>query len=73
MFNMNKCKKGDKLLSVHGTVLEYIGINERYEPYRHVVKYPNGSLGSRTDSGEVFVRNKMDTDEDILGFYKDKN
>jgi hypothetical protein len=70
MFDMNKCSKGDKLLSTHGTVLEYVGIDGRQSPYRHVVKYPNGALGSRTDSGEVFIKNKMEIDEDIIGFAK---
>jgi len=32
--------------------------------------YPDGQFGSRTDSGKVFTKNKMDVDEDITEFFE---
>lgn len=71
MFDMNQCKPGDKLVSCHGMIFKYIGIDESLTPYRHVVQYPNGSAGSRIDDGSVFVHKKLPTDHDIIGFYKE--
>lgn len=67
-FNMNQCKPGDRLISCHGMILTYEGINERSTPFRHVVKYPNGGHGTRADNGETYLHNKMAIDHDIIGF-----
>lgn len=69
MFDMNQCKPGDKLISKHGWIFEYLGINEKRAPYRHRVKYPEPyGEGSRLDDGSVYKYNKMETDHDIVGF-----
>lgn len=68
--DLTTCKPGDKLLTVHGLVLEYV----EYKPentYPHLVKYPheppyNGSLGSRLDNGWVFGKKRTEEDEDIV-------
>ena len=69
MFDMNQCKSGDKIVSQHGLVLEYIGIDEDKAPYRHVVRYPdNRGDGSRLDNGMVFMNKPLPTDHNIVGF-----
>ena len=63
--DLRKCKPGDKLLSKHGNVLEYV----EYKPsntYPHFIKYPDGSLGTRLDNGWVFGKKRMEEDEDIV-------
>lgn len=68
--DLRTCKPGDKLLSKHGMVLEYV----EYDPtavYPHIVAYPNeapymGSSGSRLDNGQVFAKNRMEEDQDIV-------
>ena len=67
MFDMNQCKLGDKLLSKHGMTLTYMFIDESQAPYRHRVKYPNGSEGTRLDNGMVGIR-PLPEDHDIVGF-----
>lgn len=68
MVDLNKCKKGDKLLSKHGTILTYVmKLDPRYY-YSHVVRYPNGSSGTRIDDGHVYKnpKQRLDSDEDIV-------
>lgn len=69
-FDMNQCKPKDKLLSKHGMILEYVGLDESNAPYRHRVKYPDGGEGSRIDDGHVFANKQMRLleDHDIIGF-----
>lgn len=67
-FDMNRCEPGDKLISCHGVVLTYVGIDERLVPFRHKVKYPDGAGVSRADDGSVFLEKKLPTDQDIIGF-----
>ena len=67
MFDMNQCKPGDKLISVHGMILEYVGHDGSCH-YPHIVKYPNGSTGSRCDDGFVFYNKRLPEDENIIGF-----
>ena len=71
MFDMNRCKPGDKLISEHGTIVTYVEkISEH--TYPHKVKYPDGSEGSRCDDGFVFKNFRMECDENIVGFAKEK-
>lgn len=70
MFDMNQCEPGDKLVSCHGMIFTYVGIDERLVPFRHLVKYPDGADGSRVDDGSVFLKKKLPTDHDIVGFAK---
>jgi hypothetical protein len=67
--DLKNARPGDKLLTVHGTVLTYI----RYEPtayYPHIVEYENGSRGSRMDNGQVFKNNRLPTDEDVVAIMR---
>jgi len=64
---MNQCKPGDKLLSFRGTIFTYGGKTHPY-PYPHLVFYPDGHEGTRTDDGQVFSKNKLPEDEDIVSF-----
>jgi len=68
--DLNTCYPGQKLRSVHGKIFTYVGLNKGdfAGPYRHLVKYPGAgeSLGSRTDDGQTYVKNKYDSDEDIV-------
>lgn len=70
-FDMNLCVKGDKLISCHGDIFIYDGLNDcPCGIYNHRVIYPNGTTGTRDDDGQVFQKNKLPEDHDIVGFYK---
>ena len=66
-FNMNSCKPGDKLISRHGMIFEYVSRSNK-DPYPHVVRYPDGSMGTRCDDGKVAEWRPLPTDHDIVGF-----
>lgn len=69
MIDLNNCKPGDKLLTKHGTILEYVcKLNPEVDYYDHKIKYPNGSFGTRVNSGHVMknVDRRLETDEDII-------
>ncbi len=65
--DLRNCKKGDKLISIHGETLTYVGhLPEQYYPHR--VKYADGSDGSRTHEGFVMhnQERRLETDHDII-------
>lgn len=64
MVNLNNCKPGDKLRTVHGTILTYVGPSE-WPRFPHRIMYPEGATGTRTDDGHVFCKNRLPEDEDI--------
>lgn len=68
IINLNTCKKGDILISKHGTKLTYVQKLPECDYYQHKVKYSDPKLGygTRTDDGHVFKHNRMETDEDIV-------
>lgn len=68
MFDMNQCKVGDKLISCHGMIFTYEGIDEKNYDYKHIVRYPDGSIGTRLDDGSVFRYKKLPEDHNIVGF-----
>lgn len=70
--DLRQCKPGDKLLTKHGTIMEYVGPNDPWfhTQYPHLVKYPNGELGSRTDDGFVFLFDQRPEDQDIVEILK---
>lgn len=68
MFDMNQCKPGDKLVSCHGAIFTYIGIQECLAPFRHVVEYPDGGKGTRADNGKTYLNCPLSVDHDIVGF-----
>ena len=63
---LRKCKRGDQLLSIQGTILTYVGPTEGGHDYDHRVKYPDGSDGTRIHDGHVFRKHRLSTDEDIV-------
>ncbi len=70
MVDLRECKAGDKLLSRHGLVLEYVRVLPEGDYMDHEVKYPNGSFGSRTHDGFVFRKKRMEIDHDIVEILK---
>lgn len=65
--DLSKCKKGQKLLSSHGVILTYVAPLPDNNYYDHIVEYPNGAVGSRTNDGFVYRNNrKPEIDEDIV-------
>ena len=70
--DLRQCKAGDKLLTKHGTILTYVGPNDSPYPteYPHLIMYPSGGFGSRTDNGQVFVQARRPEDEDIVEILK---
>lgn len=73
MIDLRNCKKGDRLLTKHGTILEYVEPldSDRYY-YSHRIQYPNGSFGTRVDSGHVMKNEsrRLESDEDIIEILK---
>jgi hypothetical protein len=61
--DLRTCKPGDKLLSIHGEILEYVGVIGG--DYPHEIRYSNGSRGTRLDNGWCFRKNRLPTDHDI--------
>jgi hypothetical protein len=66
MIDLRNCKPGDKLLSKHGLILEYLGPLDESDYYDHEVKYPDGSLGTRIHDGHTYRKNRLPEDEDIV-------
>lgn len=78
MIDLNKCKKGDILISKHGAILEYISPTDQDKPenyFDHKVKYliVDGKYsdykhgeGTRTNDGFVFKKNRLESDHDII-------
>ena len=63
--DLRDCEPGDKLKSIHGTILTYVGTAERWTNYDHEVRYPDGSLGTRTHEGHTYRNKRQPEDEDI--------
>ena len=66
MVDLRTCKPGDKLISKHGMELIYMRPLPDGTYMDHEVKYPDGSLGTRTHDGFVFRKKRLDTDHDIV-------
>lgn len=66
--DLNKCKKGDKLVSKHGDILEYVQRLPEEHYYDHEVKYPDGSGGTRMNDGFVYKNpdKRLECDHDIV-------
>lgn len=63
--DLRKCKAGVKLVSVHGSVLTYVGPMPQGSPYPHAVVYEDGRVGSRLHDGHVYKNLRLAADEDI--------
>lgn len=70
--DLRNCVKGDKLISKHGMVLEYVGVTPTGHYYDHFVQYPDGSKGSRTNDGSTYrnLSARLETDHDIVKVVK---
>lgn len=64
--DLSICKAGDKLLTKHGTILTYVGALPEDNYYDHLITYPNGSEGTRTNDGFVYRNIRKPEDEDIV-------
>lgn len=72
MIDLNVCERGDKLLSTHGILLTYLCRRTDTNYCPHMVEYPTGSTGSRTDDGYVYeyACNRLPEDHDIVAIFK---
>lgn len=71
MVDLRNCKPGDKLVSKHGLVLEYVRPLPEGDYMDHEVRYPDeapykGSKGTRTHEGYVMRRKRLEEDHDIV-------
>jgi hypothetical protein len=66
--DLRNCKKGDILISKHGTKLRYLKALPENSYYSHEVEYLVKGLGNgtRNHDGSVFRKNKRPEDEDIV-------
>lgn len=73
VIDLRECKRGDKLRSVHGEILTYIGPLPEDDYYDHRVQYSNGSYGSRIHDGHVYrnPKSRMECDHDIVEIIKE--
>jgi hypothetical protein len=66
--DLRTCKAGDKLISRHGKVLTYVSPLPEDNFYDHLVRYPDGSNGTRCHDGFAY-RNpskRLPEDHDIV-------
>lgn len=63
--NLNECKFGDLLLTCHGTILKYVEKTQGKQ-YPHLIQYPEGSQGTRTDDGFAFQNKRLPADENVI-------
>lgn len=69
--DMNSCVPGQKLVTRLGNIVTYCKkFKNPYSYYPHKIEYKNGSIGSRTDEGWVFINMVRPTDEDIVYILK---
>jgi hypothetical protein len=66
--DLRNCRAGQKLISKHGVILTYVGPTKEGNYYDHIVKYPDGSLGSRIHDGHVYRNEdkRLPEDHDIV-------
>jgi len=72
--DLRECKPGDKPLSVHGKVFEYVRRLPQGSYYDHEIKDLGGFMVTRIDSGHVYRNppSRMDCDHDIVKILKEK-
>lgn len=64
--NLNKCKKGDVLISKHGVAFFY-NHKDKSGPYPHVIYHSiTNAECTRTTSGHVFKKVREPEDHDIV-------
>lgn len=70
--DLSTCEEGDILVSKHGLELTYVSALPKEEYYDHLVKYPNGSFGTRLHDGHTYKNpdRRLETDHDIVEIRK---
>lgn len=65
--SLNKCKKGDILISKHNRAFIY-SHKDKTRPYPHVIfdALTEKKECTRITSGHVFKNNRLETDDDIV-------
>lgn len=63
--DLRTCQPGDKLKTIHGIILTYVGPLPGTR-YPHQIRYPDGGYGTRTDNGQVYINNRLPSDEDVV-------
>lgn len=70
MIDLRTCNAGDELLLANGKTVKYLG-SRVYKTFKHVVGYPNGLEGTRTDDGLWDGQKREEPHElDIVGIKK---
>lgn len=70
--SLNKCKKGDVLISKHGKAFVY-SHKDNTRPYPHIINDIITNVEcSRLTNGNVFKNNRLPEDHDIVLILKDK-
>ena len=66
--DLRKCVPGQKLRTIHGTIVIYVRPLPAGNYYDHEIRYPDGALGTRIHDGHVYrnVRSRLPADEDII-------
>lgn len=67
-FDMSRCQPRDKIISCQGMIFTYISPGGSNPDCPHIVMYPNGAYGERTDDGKVSCVKPLPTDHNIVGF-----
>ena len=80
VFDMNQCKPGDLLESIHGAKLEYVGLRRcGIDVFTHSVNYlmidgkdiAPPAPGTRTAEGWMYRNRPLPEDHDVKGFWKE--
>lgn len=70
--DLNRCKRGDRLISRDGQIFTYDRKSMCYNTYIHIVKYFNREIyDTRTDGGRWFVTTLGEHDLDIVYIFND--
>jgi hypothetical protein len=72
LLDLSACKPGQRLLSKRGVILTYVGPNPvRMTKFHHLVRYPNGSQGTRTNDGFTYSNTsaRLPDDHDIVAIF----
>ena len=72
MVDLTRCKPGDKLRSKHGMILTYVKRLPEGSYYDHMIQYPDGSFGTRTNEGFTYrnISSRLETDHDVVEILK---
>ena len=65
MFDMTRFARNDSLILRNGLIVTYLGRFDEDNQYPHRVRYEDGSLGSRTDSGN-FNSDLSESEQDVV-------